>query len=260
MDAGGLAGRAVVVTGASSGLGAVVARRIAAAGGSVAICARTEARLQAMAQELRRTPAPRVHARALDVTDHAALEAFVDESARVLGGLHGLVVNVGGDAGPGLLGSSTADWIATFDRNVGQAVTAVRAAVEPMAEAGGGSVVLVSSISGWKPVPQSPYGVAKAALNHLAVCLARELGPQRIRVNAVCPGSMLIPGKRWERMRTEDPAAYARFAAEFPNGQLLDPDDVANVIAFLLSDESRAINGAWIPVDGGQNAPTADGY
>ncbi|HEX5595376.1 MAG TPA: SDR family oxidoreductase [Micromonosporaceae bacterium] len=260
MSTGGLAGRAVVVTGASSGLGAVVARKIATAGGSVSICARTESRLEAMAQELRRTPAPRVHARALDVTDHAALEAFVRESARALGGLHGLVANVGGDAGPGLLGSSTGDWIATFDRNVGQAVTAVRAAVEPMAAAGGGSVVLVSSISGWKPVPQSPYGVAKAALNHLAACLARELGPQRIRVNAVCPGSMLIPGKRWERMRIEDPEAYGRFAAEFPNGQLLDPEDVANVIAFLLSEESRAINGASVPVDGGQNAPTADGY
>jgi NAD(P)-dependent dehydrogenase (short-subunit alcohol dehydrogenase family) len=150
--------------------------------------------------------------------------------------------------------------MATLDQNLGHAVTAVRAAVPPMVDSGGGSVVLVSSISGWKPAPQAQYGVAKAALNHLAACLARELGPQGIRVNTVCPGSMLIPGKRWDRMRTEDPERYARFAAEFPNGQLVNPDDVAHVIAFLLSEESRAINGTCIPVDGGQNAPTADGY
>lgn len=252
--------RAVVVTGATRGLGLAVSRRLGSAGSSVALCAREAGRLETEADYLRRTYGVPVCARALDVTDHVALSRFVFGAASELGGLHGLVTSVGGAAGRGLLESTTAEWMATFDLNVGHAVSAVRAAVKPIAESGGGSIVLVSSISGWKPAPQAQYGVAKAALNHLAACLARELGPQRIRVNTVCPGSMLIPGKRWDRMRTEEPERYARFAAEFPNGRLVDPDDVAAVIAFLLSDESRAINGACVPVDGGQNAPTPDGY
>ncbi len=252
-------GRVALVTGASRGLGLAVSRRLASDGYGLALCARGEAELNSAAQELRATGVE-VCARALDVTDHAALAGFVGAASAELGGLHGLVANVGGAAGRGLLESTTDDWLATFDQNVGHAVTAVRAAVPLMAESGGGSVVLVSSISGWKPGPQAQYGVAKAALNHLAASLARELGPQRIRVNAVCPGSMLIPGKRWDRMRRSEPERYARFAAEFPAGRLVEPDEVAAVIAFLLSEDARAINGVWLPVDGGQNAPTPDGY
>jgi 3-oxoacyl-[acyl-carrier protein] reductase len=252
-------GRTVLVTGASRGLGLAVSRRLARDGYALAICARNEVDLKSAARELRASGAE-VFARTLDVTDHQALAEFVSEAYAELGGLHGLVTNVGGAAGRSLLASTTGDWLTTFDRNVGHAVTAIRAAVPLMADSGGGSVVLVSSISGWKPGPQAQYGVAKAALNHLAASLARELGPQRIRVNAVCPGSMLIPGKRWDRMRREEPERFARFAAEFPGGQLVDPDDVASVIAFLLSDQARAINGVWLPVDGGQNAPGPDGY
>lgn len=255
------AGRQVaLVTGASRGLGWAVARRLAAAGTALALCARSDELLQVRADELRISAGVPVLARAFDVTDTVALETFTQETVDELGGLHGLVVNVGGARGRGLLDSTTTDWSATFDLNVGHAVTAIRAAVKPLASSGGGSIVLVSSISGWKPAPLAQYGVTKAALIHLAACLSRELGGRRIRVNAVCPGSMLIPGKRWDRMRVEEPERYAEFSREFPGGELIDPDDVAAVISFLLSDGARAVNGACIPVDGGQNAPTADGY
>ncbi|GGV88132.1 hypothetical protein GCM10010228_71640 [Streptomyces massasporeus] len=92
----------------------------------------------------------------------------------------------------------------------------------------------------------------------MAASLARELGPRGVRFNCVSPGSMLIEGKGWARLRDEDPEAYRRFEQEFPGGRLVDPRGVAEVIAFLLSD--RAVNGANIPVDGGQDAPSAHGY
>ncbi|MEV6981735.1 SDR family oxidoreductase [Sphaerisporangium sp. NPDC051017] len=129
-----------------------------------------------------------------------------------------------------------------------------------MQAAGGGAIVVVSSISGWKPSPQAQYGAAKAAQLHMVSSLARELGGFGLRVNAVSPGSMLIPGKRWDRMRREDPAAFQRFSEEFPGRELVQPDEVADVIAFLLSDESRGVTGVNIPVDKGQNAPTPQGY
>jgi NAD(P)-dependent dehydrogenase (short-subunit alcohol dehydrogenase family) len=121
--------------------------------------------------------------------------------------------------------------------------------------------VVISSISGWKPGPPVQYGVAKSAQIQLAASLARELGTDGIRVNAVSPGSMLIPGRRWDRMRREDPEAYAGFVAtELPSGAPVAPQEVARVVAFLLSDWSSGISGAHLPVDRAQNAPSPDGY
>jgi 3-oxoacyl-[acyl-carrier protein] reductase len=121
-------------------------------------------------------------------------------------------------------------------------------------------VVVIASISGWKPGPQAQYGAAKAAQIHLVSSLARELGPDGIRVNAVSPGSMLIPGKRWDRMRLDDPVAFDRFRYEFPGRELVSTEEVADVVVFLLSDRSRGVSGANVPVDRAQNSPTADGY
>jgi len=157
-------------------------------------------------------------------------------------------------------GTIRADFADSIDANAVHGATAIRAALPHFGRTGGGSVVLVSSVSGWKPSPPAQYAAAKAAVIHMGACLARELGPAGVRVNVVCPGSMLIPGRRWERMMRDDPEGFERFAGEFPAGRLIDPDDVAAVIAFLLSDQARAVNGASIPVDAAQNAPSADGY
>ncbi|HLL68038.1 MAG TPA: SDR family oxidoreductase [Micromonosporaceae bacterium] len=255
-----LAGRAVIVTGASRGLGRSVAERLADEGCNLALCARRQGPLEDLAEGLRERHGVRVHAAAVDVTDHDRLAAFIAESAAQLGRLHGLVANAGGGRGGSLEDSTAADWSATFNVNVVHAATATRAAVPRFVRDGSASVVLVSSVSGWKPAPSAPYSSAKAATIHLGACLARELGPAGVRVNVVCPGSMLIPGKRWDRMRLEDPVRFDKFLNEFPGRQLIGPDEVAAVIAFLLSNQSRAVNGASIAVDGAQNSPTADGY
>ncbi|MBZ4322007.1 SDR family NAD(P)-dependent oxidoreductase [Streptomyces huiliensis] len=255
----GPARRAVIVTGGSRGLGRAVTRRLAGEGYDVALCGRSEGPLETAAAELRERWGATVHAESLDAQDGTALDEFVRRAAAALGRVDALVACAGGARGAGLLDSTDREWEETYRLNVAHPVAALRSAV-PHLRRTRGCAVLVSSVSGWKPAPPAQYAAAKAAQIHLAATLARELGPDGIRVNCVSPGSMLIPGKGWARLREEDPEAYRAFEREFPAGELIAPEDVASVIAFLLSGQARAVNGANIPVDGGQNAPSAYGY
>ncbi len=257
----GVSGKRVLVTGGTRGLGEQIVRLLTAEGARVATCARTAPDLEALKASLDATGPGRLFARALDVTEPERLEAFVTASAKRFGGLDGVVACAGGSRGRGLEQTDAGDWAATWELNVGHTARLVRAAVPYLRTAGGGSVVVISSISGWKPGPNAQYGTAKSAQIHLAASLARELGPDGIRVNAVSPGSMLIPGRRWDRMRREDPEAFAAFAAaELPGGEPVAPQEVAHVVAFLLSDWSSGVSGANLPVDRAQNAPSPDGY
>ncbi|MDI6520795.1 SDR family oxidoreductase [Streptomyces coelicoflavus] len=239
-----------MVTGGSRGLGFATAGILAAEGASVALCGRDAARLERAAAELEHEYGTQVITSAVDVLAQDELEDFVDNAGRALAGLDGIVANVGGKRGAGLLDSTREDWQATWELNGGHAVRAVRAGLPHLRA--GSSVVLVSSISGWKPRFPAQYGAAKAAEIYLAGALCQELAPQRVRVNTVSPGSILLPGKSWDRLRQRDPEAFAAYAARNPNGRLLNADEVARVIAFLLSPASCAVNGAHIPVDGGQ--------
>ena len=251
--------RPVLVTGASHGLGLATAELLASVGAPLALCSRTAAPLNETAERMRDEFDVQVHVRALDVADEPTLAEFVAESGRRLGPLAGLVANVGGARGMRLEDTAPADWEYTLGVNVVGAMTALRAAA-PQLKRTRGAAVLVSSISGSKPAPGLAYGATKAALNHAAAILARDLGADGVRVNAVAPGSMLVPDGAWDRLRLDDPQRFERFRGEFPGGELPLPQEVAPVIAFLLSDGARAVNGATVPVDAGQNAPTAYGY
>ncbi|MEE1760252.1 SDR family NAD(P)-dependent oxidoreductase [Streptomyces sp. SP18BB07] len=275
----GMRGKRVVVTGGTRGLGEGVVRLLLAEGARVATCARREAGLTALGDSLTGEERDRLFTEALDVTEPGRLEEFVTAAAKrfaapgrtpdlqalhaasPVAGLDGLVACVGGSRGGTFEQTDGADWAATWELNVGHAARLVRAALPRLRAAGGGSVVLIGSVSGWKPGPPAPYGVAKSALIQLAASLARELGPDQIRVNTVSPGSMLIPGRRWDRMRREDPRAYEAFVgAELPTGAPVTPHEVARTVVFLLSDWATGVSGAHLPVDRAQNAPSPDGY
>lgn len=246
----GLRGRTFLVTGGSRGLGYAITRLLAAEGASVAICGRDSEALARAASSVEEDFGGTVVTGPVDVLAPDELEDFTVEAAAQLGGLDGLVANIGGKRGGGLLDSTREDWQATWELNGGHAVRAVRSALAAFRP--GSSVVLVSSISGWKPRFPAQYGAAKASEIYLAGAMCQELAPYRVRVNTVSPGSILLPGKSWDRLRQRDPDTYADYAARNPNGRLLDAEEVARVVAFLLSPASEAVNGAHIPVDGGQ--------
>jgi 3-oxoacyl-[acyl-carrier protein] reductase len=253
-----LTGKVALVTGGSRGIGRSIADGFATEGADVAICARDEEGLKRAVSELERH-GTRIVGIPADVSKAGDTEAFVDSAVEQLGRIDALVCNVGGRAGEGLEDSTDDDWMRTFDLNLFHAVRAARAAIPHFRKGNGGSITIISSISGWKPAPSRvQYGATKAAEMFLAGSLAWELAEINVRVNTVCPGSTVFDGGGWDRMRTDDPEAYATFAErEFPSKRLGSPGEIADVAVFLASDRASWVNGASIPVDGAQGRPNA---
>jgi 3-oxoacyl-[acyl-carrier protein] reductase len=253
----GLRGARALVTGASRGLGLAIADSLAAEGADVALLARGAEGLEAAAEQVGRH-GTRVVTRSVDVTDHAALAAAVDSVAEEVGGLDKLVANAGGTVGGNLLDSSVSDFADTFTLNAGHAANLVKSAHPHLVRAGGGAVVVIASITGSRSAPRTAYAVAKAAEIQLARVLADELAADKIRVNAVSPGSIYFPGGSWEQYRDADPEGFERFEREeFPWRRLGQPQEVGDVVAFLLSDRASWVTGADIVVDGGQHRASA---
>jgi 3-oxoacyl-[acyl-carrier protein] reductase len=246
----GLKGRNCVVLGGSRGIGRAIALGLAAEGANVAICARNEEALRATESDLS-TMGVRTHAGACDVGDSDALSAFLDGTRHALGSVDVLVHNASALAvGPGL-----ADWEASLRVDLMAAVHAAEQVMPWMEEAGGGSVLFVSSISGLEadPSPDFGYTAAKAAL----IAHAKKLGvmnaPLGIRVNAIAPGSIVFPGGVWARIEQDQPEVYESVRASIPWGRLGTPEEVADVAVFLLSPRAAWVAGECLSVDGGQH-------
>lgn len=239
-----------MVLGGSRGIGRAIALGLTAEGANVAICARSETPLRATEGALRESGV-RVHAAACDVADSTALADFLDGARGALGSIDVLVHNASALAtGPGL-----ADWDASLQVDLMAGVRASEQVIPWMIDAGGGSILFVSSVSGLEvdPAPDYGYTAAKAALIAHAKKLAVMLAPQRIRVNAIAPGSTLFPGGVWATVQEQQPELYESVRASIPWGRLGTAEEVADVAVFLVSPRAAWVVGECVSVDGGQH-------
>ena len=254
----GLHGKRALITGGSRGIGFAIAEALAAEGVALGLVARDEAGLAEAAGRLARHKVS-VATVPADVTDTTALEQAVNQVASELGGLDLLVANAGGTVGSGNLTSAgPGEFTATLALNAGYAAELIRLGLPHLRASGGGAVVIISSVTGMRPAPRTAYAAAKAAEIHLAATAAQELAPLHIRVNAVSPGSIMFPGGGWDYFQQANPEVFAAWLMkEFPHGRLGRPEEVADVVTFLLSERASWLTGANVPVDGAQIYPSA---
>jgi 3-oxoacyl-[acyl-carrier protein] reductase len=254
-----LAGKVVLVTGGGSGIGRGACQRIAAEGGAVAVADIRETLAHETADEIR-SSGGRAVAIACDVADEKQVAAAVARTVSDLGGLDGLVANAG-TAGSGWIHEVTLeDWNFILGVNLTGPFLCAKHSIPHMIEAGGGSIVVTSSIAGsviGAGGASASYAVSKAGVIQLARQIAVDYGSQGIRANAIQPGAVLDSnlGKhvREDRERQTTPvAALPRPKAWLPLRKAGHTrDEYGATIAFLLSDDAGYITGASIPVDGG---------
>jgi 3-oxoacyl-[acyl-carrier protein] reductase len=248
----GLAGKVVLVTGSSRGIGRGIATRLVEEGAHVVFCARGA---EALEDAVGTASGPgRAHAVVADVSAEAGATSVVAAAVTTFGGLDIVVNNVGGS------GASTFDQLdrddleAVFGKNVVPALLVSRAALPHLRTRGGGVIAMIASIFGRELGGGPSYNLAKAAEISLAKTMARDLAKDAIRVFSVAPGSVLFPGGSWERRQQEDPRDIAAFVErELPWGRFGTVDEIADVVAFLVSERASWVVGTSVVVDGGQS-------
>ncbi|ADO70096.1 SDR family NAD(P)-dependent oxidoreductase [Stigmatella aurantiaca] len=250
-----LAGKVVLVTGGSEGLGAAVCARLVREGAHVALCARNAQRLEATAATLR-SQGGQVFALPTDVTSPAELERFVEAAHARWGRVDALVNNAGSAAAGPFSTLSDAQWEEDLQLKLFAAVRAARLIVPHLRAVGGGAILNVLSIRAKAPGAQSmPSSVTRAAGMALMKALSKELGPDRIRVNALLVG--MIESGQWARRAEasgKSPAElYAQMSrdAGVPLGRIGRAEEFADAAAFLLSSRASYISGTALNVDGG---------
>ena len=248
-----LANKVALITGGGTGIGAATARVMAKEGASVAVTGRRIKPLEAVVTSIEDSGG---QALALpgDVTTSQDCQQSVDETIKRFGQLHILVNNAGTSAVGTALETATEDWHRVIDTNVTGTFLMCRLALPHIIEAGGGSIVNISSVSGIRGNKErAAYNASKGAVCNLTKSLAVDFGAKGVRVNAVLPGLvetdmpkhfMTLDGRPWEDV-------VAAALPKYPLGRIGKPEEVAYCALFLASDEAAWITGQLISVDGG---------
>ncbi len=260
-----LQGKRALVSGSTSGIGAGIARRLAAEGVAVAIHGRDGARAEHVAGEIRAAGGNAIVALG-DLTDDAAANRVANAVEANWGGIDILINNAGGKTGEGQTPwweLTTDDWLHTYQLCVLSAVRLIKRLVPGMKQRGWGRVIQISSSSASMPTPQIPhYQAAKAAMTNMTVCLSKELAGSGVTANAVSPGMVLTEGvvtwltalakqMGWpEDLDTIEKRVTSEFVP-VPVGRLGRVEEIGAMVVLLASPYGAFINGANIRADGG---------
>ena len=242
----GLKGKRAIVTGGSKGIGRRCADIFADEGAHVAICARNQAEVDATVTGLRAKGVV-AHGAALDVSDKAALEAWVADAAKALGGIDIVVPNVSALD----MGDTEEAWRHEFEIDLLHTVRTVNAAMPHLEKSDAPSIVVISSVSGREVDFTSPaYGATKAALIHYAQGLAYKLAGKMIRVNSVSPGNTYFDGGIWQWIENNNPELFKQALGLNPTGRMATAEEIARGVVFLASPASSFTTGTNLVIDG----------
>ncbi len=239
-------GKSVLVTGGGSGIGAATCRAMAAAGARVAVIDRDGAAAEKVAAALGNNTAT---AHALDVSDGLGFAKLANEVAAASGGID-VLVNCAGTITQKTIGTMSAgEWDRVMSVNLGGTFNGIQAVLPHMKAKGGGAIVNIASIAGRRISfgGGANYSASKAGVLGLTRHAAYELAPDKIRVNAVCPGQTATPFSG--TAPTE--AQKATRGKKIPLGRMVEPEDIADAVLFLASDAARMVTGIALDVDGG---------
>ncbi len=235
----------ILVTGSSRGIGAGIAKRLAAEGATVAVTYSSQP--EAAQKVLASLPGMGHLSLKLNIADEASVTAAFEEISARWGQLDGLVNNAGITRDTLILRMKTEDFTSVIDTNLKGTFLCTRAAVKMMIKARTGSIVNVTSVIGeMGNAGQSNYAASKAGIEGFAKSIAQEVASRGIRVNNVAPG--FIVTEMTEVLSDQQKAAIL---AQIPSGQLGSVDDIAGAVSFLLSDDARYITGHTLSVNGG---------
>lgn len=252
----GLHNKTVLISGSSQGIGLAIAIAFLKEGANVVITSRDADKVEAVAGKLTAQFGDnRVVSFIGDMTKDDDIDNAINKVIKIFGSIDTVIANIGNGSSKQGWELERSDWQNMMDLNFLGAMSLCKYVIPHMQKSEDASITFISSIAGCEAISAPiPYSAAKAALQHAAKNLSRQLAPQGIRVNTVAPGNVLAPGGTWERKLAEDPVGVESYISkEVPLGRIGKAEEIADSVVFLASQRASFVTGSLLVVDGGQS-------